>query len=61
MTKRDKIKYLVKEYALIFGVGSREWEEIYIKQDSIANKIDRKCFIVIANAREVLGEGFKEE
>ncbi len=27
----------------------------------IAKKIDRKCFVVIANAREVLGEGFKEK
>ena len=41
MTKRNKIKYLVKEFALSFGVGSREWREIYIKQDSITNKIDR--------------------
>ena len=27
----------------------------------IANKIDRNCFVVIANAREVLGKGFKEK
>ena len=31
------------------------------KIKDIANKIDRKCFIVIANAREVLGKGFKEK
>lgn len=29
------------------------------KIKNIARKIDKKCFIVIANAREVLGEGFK--
>ena len=27
---------------------------------SIAQNIDEKCFIVVANAREVLGKGFKE-
>ena len=27
----------------------------------IANKIDRNCFVVIANARAVLGKGFKEK
>ena len=27
----------------------------------IANKIDSNCFVVIANAREVLGKGFKEK
>lgn len=27
---------------------------------NVAKKIDEKCFIVVANAREVLGEGFKE-
>ena len=26
---------------------------------SIAQNIDEKCFIVVANAREVLGKGFK--
>ena len=26
----------------------------------IAKEIDKRCFIVVANAREVLGEGFKE-
>ena len=26
----------------------------------IARKIDDKCFIVVSNAREVLGKGFKE-
>ena len=31
------------------------------KIKDIANEIDRKCFIVIANAREVLGKGFKEK
>lgn len=31
------------------------------KIKDIAREIDKKCFIVIANAREVLGKGFKEE
>ena len=31
------------------------------KIKDIANRIDRNCFIVIANAREVLGKGFKEK
>lgn len=30
------------------------------KIKDIAKKIDNRCFIVVANAREVLGEGFKE-
>lgn len=29
------------------------------KIKSVAKDIDKKCFIVVANAREVLGEGFK--
>ena len=32
-----------------------------IKIKHIAKSIDEKCFIVVANAREVLGKGFKEE
>lgn len=31
------------------------------KIKDISNGIDRNCFIVIANAREVLGKGFKEK
>ena len=31
------------------------------KIKDIANGIDKNCFIVIANAREVLGKGFKEK
>lgn len=30
------------------------------KIKNLAKEIDEKCFIVVANAREVLGEGFKE-
>ena len=30
------------------------------KIKTIAKKIDERCFIVVANAREVLGKGFKE-
>lgn len=32
-----------------------------IKIKNVAKKIDNKCFIIVANAREVLGKGFKEE
>jgi len=32
-----------------------------IKIKNLANAIDERCFIVVANAREVLGKGFKEE
>ena len=31
-----------------------------VKIKLIAKQIDEKCFIVVANARETLGEGFKE-
>lgn len=31
-----------------------------VKIKSLAKEIDKKCFIVVANAREVLGKGFKE-
>ena len=30
------------------------------KIKSLAKSIDKKCFIIVANAREVLGKGFKE-
>ena len=30
------------------------------KIKGLAQKIDKKCFIIVANAREVLGKGFKE-
>lgn len=29
------------------------------KVKQVAKNIDNKCFIIVANAREVLGEGFK--
>ena len=53
MNKREKIKYLVKEFALGFGVGSREWKEIYIKQDSIVNKIDRNWRVEMVNEKYI--------
>ena len=31
-----------------------------VKIKKVAKAIDEKCFIVVANAREVLGNGFKE-
>ena len=31
-----------------------------VKIKILAKEIDKKCFIVVANTREVLGEGFKE-
>ena len=34
--------------------------DVYIIKD-LARRIDRKSFIVVANAREVVGKGFKEE
>ena len=42
---------------VLWCVASRR-EIIRIKQ--IAKKIDEKAFIVISNAREVLGQGFKK-
>ena len=51
MNKREKIKYLVKEFALSFGRGSSEWKEIYIKQDSIVNKIDRNWRVEMVNEK----------
>ena len=32
-----------------------------IKIKTLAKNIDQNCFIIVANAREVLGNGFKEE
>ena len=32
-----------------------------IKIKTLAKNIDQNCFIIVANAREVLGKGFKEE
>lgn len=42
---------------LISAASTRDISKI----KTIAKKIDENCFIVVANAREVLGEGFKEE
>ena len=44
------------EKMMLFCVGSR-WEIRKIKE--IANQIDKKAFIVICNARETWGKGFK--
>lgn len=41
MTKVEKIKYLVCEYAKSFGIKSKGWEYVYIHQDSIVNRINR--------------------
>lgn len=42
---------------LMCAVGRRDIARV----KKIAKKIDPKCFIVITNSREVLGEGFKRE
>ena len=41
MTKREKIKYLVAEYAKTLGINSEGWKRIYTHQDYIVNAIDR--------------------
>lgn len=50
--------YTNKEKMMLFCVGSRS-EVVKIRQ--IANKIDKGAFIVISNAREAFGQGFKRE
>ena len=50
--------YSDKEKLVLICVASRRDVS---KIKDIAKKIDRNCFIVIANAREVLGKGFKEK
>ena len=50
--------YKEEEKKVLMCVASRsEVREIR----KIVNTIDRKAFIVISNAREVFGEGFKEK
>ncbi len=50
--------YTNKEKMMIMCISSRG-EVIKIKQ--IANRIDNSAFIIISNAREVLGKGFKKK
>ena len=50
--------YTNEEKMMLFCVGSRS--EI-IKIKNISYKIDPNCFIVISNARETYGKGFKEQ
>lgn len=50
--------YTNEEKMMLFCVGSRS--EI-VKMTHISHKIDPQCFIVISNAREVYGKGFKRE
>lgn len=54
----SKGMYTNKDKMMLLCVVSRN-EVIKIRQ--IVNKIDSEAFIVISNAREVFGEGFKEE
>jgi len=49
--------YSNKDKLILMSAASRG--DIY-KIKSLARSIDPKCFIVVANAREVLGKGFKE-
>lgn len=44
---------------LVLICAASRWDISKIKV--LAKRIDKKCFIVVANAREVLGEGFKNE
>lgn len=46
------------EKKLILLCAASRNDTVQIKD--IARKIDNKCFIVVSNAREVLGKGFKE-
>lgn len=46
------------EKKLILLCAASRNDTVQIKD--IARKIDDKCFIVVSNAREVLGKGFKE-
>ena len=50
--------YKREEKNMLICVASRN-EVIEIRK--IINKIDKRAFVVISNAREVFGEGFKEE
>ncbi len=50
--------YTDEEKMMLLCVGSRN-EISKIRQ--IASKIDRKAFIIISNAREAYGKGFKKE
>ena len=50
--------YSQKDKMVLICAASRG--DIY-KIKSIAKNIDEKCFIVVANAREVLGKGFKDD
>jgi uncharacterized membrane-anchored protein YitT (DUF2179 family) len=52
----SKGMYTNEERTMLLCVGSRT--EAYTIQ-SIAKKIDKGSFIIILNAREVLGKGFK--
>ena len=53
----SKGMYTQQEKTMLMCVASRG-EVIKIRQ--VANKIDPKAFIVISNAREVFGQGFKK-
>ena len=49
--------YKDKEKLVLICAASRR--DVYKIKD-LARKIDKRCFIVVANAREVVGKGFKE-
>lgn len=50
--------YKDKNKLILMCAASRR--DVY-KIKYLAKKIDNRCFIVVANAREVVGKGFKEE
>ena len=45
----------------LFSTQEQRDDEKLSKIKDITKRIDEKSFIVIANAREVLGKGFKEK
>lgn len=56
MTKLEKIKYLVSEYAKSFGINSDGWKYFYIHQDSIVNRINRNWYKEMI---DILYDGYK--
>ena len=54
----SKGMYTNKDRMMIMCIASRG-EVIKVRQ--IANKIDKASFIIISNAREIFGKGFKKQ
>ena len=58
---QERALSLREEYASITSIDNDLTKEDISKIKDITKRIDEKSFIVIANAREVLGKGFKEK